>query len=120
MPHLVIEHSANVGPLPVAELLPAINRSVTDSPSITDEADLKTRVVALDSFRIGNQAEGRAFVHAQLRLMAGRTPEAKRDLAQRIAAAQRSAVPRPAGLEVQLSVEIVDMDRDSYVKEKLA
>ncbi|HZF86296.1 MAG TPA: 5-carboxymethyl-2-hydroxymuconate Delta-isomerase [Burkholderiaceae bacterium] len=120
MPHLVIEHSANLGPLPVADLLAALNRSVTDSPAITDEADLKTRVLAQGTFRIGNQAEGRAFVHAQLRLMAGRTPEAKRDLAERIAAALRGAVPRPAGLEVQLSVEIVDMDRDSYVKERLA
>ncbi len=120
MPHLVIEHSANLGTLPVGELLPALNRSVTASTAILDEADLKTRVVAVDTFRIGNQGDGRAFVHAQLRLMAGRTPEAKRDLAERIAAALRAAVPRPAGLEVQLSVEVVDMDRDSYVKERLA
>ena len=120
MPHLVIEHSANLGPLPVGDLLPALNRSLTASPAILDESDLKTRVVAVDTFRIGNQGEGRAFVHAQLRLLAGRTPEARRDLAQRIAAALREFVPRPAGVDVQLSVEVLDMDRDSYVKERLA
>jgi 5-carboxymethyl-2-hydroxymuconate isomerase len=76
-------------------------------------------VVAVEQFRIGNQAEARAFVHAQLRLLAGRTPEAKRELAERIAMVLRRAVPRPAGVLVQLSVEIVDMDRASYVKERL-
>ena len=32
----------------------------------------------------------------------------------------RRLAPRPAGVLVQLSVEIVDMDRPSYVKEKLS
>ena len=31
----------------------------------------------------------------------------------------RRLTPRPAGVMVQLSVEIVDMDRPSYVKERL-
>jgi len=119
MPHLVIEHSANLGTLPLADLLPALNRSVTDGPEIQDEADLKTRVVAHEDYRVGNQAEHRAFVHAQLRLMAGRTPEAKRALSERIAGVLRQFVPRPAGVMVQLSVEIVDMDRSSYSKERL-
>lgn len=120
MPHLVIEHSANLSPLPIGELLPALNRSLTASPAILDESDLKTRVVAVDAYRVGNQDGSRAFVHAQIRLLAGRTPEVKRDLAQRIAAALREFVPRPVGLDVQLSVEVIDMDRDSYVKERLA
>lgn len=119
MPHLIIEHSANLGALPLADLLPALNRSLTASPEIKDETDLKTRVVAVDQFRVGNQAEARGFVHAQLRLLAGRTPDAKRSLSERIAVVLREFVPRPAGVLVQLSVEIVDMDRDSYVKEKL-
>ena len=52
--------------------------------------------------------------------MAGRSAEAKKDLAERIAAVLREQLPRPAGLMLQLSVEIVDMDRGSYVKERLA
>lgn len=120
MPHLVIEHSRNLGTFPSDPILSALNRAVTASPEILDEADLKTRVVAHDDFRVGNEAQGRAFVHAQLRLMAGRSAEAKKDLAERIAAVLREQLPRPAGLMLQLSVEIVDMDRGSYVKERLA
>lgn len=118
MPHLVIEH--NLGDFPFDAIVPELNRRVTASPEILDEADLKTRVIALERVRIGNQAEGRGFVHAQLRLMAGRSPEAKQDLAGRVAAVMREHLPRPAGVMVQLSVEVVDMDRGSYVKERLA
>ena len=37
----------------------------------------------------------------------------------RIAAVLRERTPKPQGVMVQLSVEIVDMDRPSYVKERL-
>ena len=36
-----------------------------------------------------------------------------------VAEVLRRLTPRPAGVMVQLSVEIVDMDRPSYVKERL-
>ena len=36
-----------------------------------------------------------------------------------IAAVLRERTPKPQGVMVQLSVEIVDMDRGSYVKERL-
>jgi 5-carboxymethyl-2-hydroxymuconate isomerase len=58
-------------------------------------------------------------LYAQLRLLSGRTPEAKKDLRERVAECC-AACAKPAGVMVQLSVEIVDMDRGSaYVKERL-
>lgn len=119
MPHLTIEYSANLPDFPEAEALTALNAAVTASPEILDEADLKTRFVRTGSFEIGSAPAGRAFVHAQLRLLSGRTPEAKKDLTGRIADVLRRLTPRPEGVMVQLSVEMVDMDRPSYVKERL-
>lgn len=119
MPHLTVEYSSNLADFPKAEVLQALNQAVAASPEIQNESDLKTRLVALDSFEIGTAPASRAFVHAQLRLLSGRTPEAKKDLGERIAGVLRRLTPRPAGLMVQLSVEMVDMDRASYVKEKL-
>ena len=46
-------------------------------------------------------------------------PLAGRELVGRIAAVLRERTPRPQGVLVQLSVEIVDMDRPSYIKERL-
>ena len=119
MPHLTVEYSSNLPHYPEAETLTALNATLCAHPEIQDEADLKARFVVADSFEIGIAPANRAFVHAQLRLLAGRTPEAKKELSDLIAAVLRERTPRPQGVMVQLSVEIVDMDRPSYIKERL-
>src|SRR5690606_37386713 len=119
MPHLTIEYSANLPHYPEAETLTALNAAVCSHPEVQDEADLKTRFIVADSFEIGIAPAQRAFVHAQLRLLAGRSTAAKKELSECIAAVLRERTPRPQGILVQLSVEIVDMDRGSYVKERL-
>ncbi len=55
----------------------------------------------------------------QLRLLAGRTDTAKKELSEGIAAVLRRLTPQPAGMMVQLSVEIADMDKPSYYKGRL-
>ena len=119
MPHLIVEYSANLPHFPEAEALSALNAALCAHPEIQDEADLKTRFVVADSFEIGTAPANRGFVHAQLRLLSGRTPEAKKDLSAQIATVLRERTPRPQGVLVQLSVEVVDMDRGSYAKERL-
>lgn len=119
MPHLIVEYSANLAPFPERKALAELNEAVCGSPEVQAEADLKTRFICQSSFAVGTELAPRGFVHAQLRLLAGRTPEAKQDLAGRVAAVLRRRTPQPEGMLVQLSVEIVDMDRASYVKERL-
>lgn len=119
MPHLTIEYSGNLPHFPEAETLAALNAALCAHPEVQDEADLKTRVIVADSFAIGIAPVQRAFVHAQLRLLSGRTPEAKKDLSGRIVAILRDLVPRPHGMAIQLSAEVVDIDRSSYSKERL-
>lgn len=119
MPHLTVEYSANLPHYPEAETLTALNATLCTHAEIQDEADLKTRFIVADSFEIGTAPASRAFVHAQLRLLSGRTPEAKKELSERIAAVLRERTPKPQGVLVQLSVEVVDMDRGSYAKERL-
>ncbi|WP_198969617.1 5-carboxymethyl-2-hydroxymuconate Delta-isomerase [Xylophilus sp. ASV27] len=119
MPHLTVEYSRNLAGLPERELLRALNEAVTAHPEIADESDLKSRLVVHDTFQVGTAPNARAFVHARLALLSGRTPEAKRELSHLVAGVLRRQLPRPAGLQVALSVEIVDMDRPSYVKEML-
>ena len=118
MPHLIVEYSQNLGVFPEAQALIELNEAVTASPEFPDESELKSRFVLVDSFAIGTMPAQRAFVHAQLHLLSGRTAEVKQDLSARIAEVLRRLTPRPAGVLVQLSVQIVDMDRGSYVKER--
>lgn len=119
MPHLIVEYSHNLGIFPEAQALVELNDTIAASPELADEADLKSRCVPAKTFAIGTAPAQRAFVHAQLRLLSGRSPAAKKDLTERIAVVLRRLTPKPAGVVVQLSVEIVDMDRPSYVKERL-
>ena len=119
MPHLTVEYSPNLGAYPEAQAAAELNAAVCASPEVKDESDLKTRFVHTSAFEIGTAPAHRAFVHAELRLLSGRTPEAKADLAERVAAVLRRLTPRPAGVLVQLSVDVVDMDRPSYIKESL-
>ena len=119
MPHLIVEYSSNLPAYPEAQALAELNAAVCASPEVLDEADLKSRFVRNASFHVGTVASGRGFVHAQLRLLSGRTPEVKKELSERIAEVLRAHTPRPQGVMVQLSVEVVDMDRGSYAKERL-
>ncbi|MNH44844.1 hypothetical protein D3C78_1680600 [compost metagenome] len=73
----------------------------------------------MQQYVIGTTPGLNGFVHAQLNLMSGRTPEAKKELSDRIAEVLRRLTPHPAGMLVQLSVDIVDMDRSSYYKGRL-
>jgi 5-carboxymethyl-2-hydroxymuconate isomerase len=73
----------------------------------------------VDRYVIGTAPGPRAFVHAQLRLLSGRSSEANRDLSDRIDTVLRRLAPRPECVPVQLSVAVVDMDRGFSAKERL-
>ncbi|KAI5933478.1 2-amino-3-ketobutyrate coenzyme A ligase, mitochondrial [Manis javanica] len=77
------------------------------------------RLLPVSQFEIGSAPANRGFVHVQLRLLAGRADTAKKELSEGIAAVLRRLTPQPAGMMVQLSVEIADMDKPSYYKGRL-
>ena len=120
MPHLIVEYTDNLTNVPELQVLTALNTAVIASGQVHAETDLKSRIVRTTQFAIGTDSTSpRGFVHAELRLLAGRTPEMKRDLSDRIGAVLREHTPKPDGMLVQLSVDIVDMDKASYFKAAL-
>ena len=121
MPHLTIEYSRNLeSGFALADTLREVNATLVASGQIKDELDLKSRIVALDVTAVGTGAGDRGFVYCLLRLLPGRTDEVKAELSERIGVVMRNRIPRPAGMVVQLSVEVTEMHRPSYVKEVLA
>ena len=120
MPHLIVEYTDNLVDMPQAPLLDALNATIVATGQVQKETDLKSRLVRTEQYVIGTDpTASRGFVHAELRLLAGRTPEVKKELSDRIAAVLRAEVPHPAGVMVQLSAEIADMDKASYYKDRL-
>ena len=115
MPHLTLEYTDNLDALDAPGLLSAMNAALVDSGQF-DEFDIKSRAIRLDCFAIGTSKEPRAFVHAKLFLLSGRTPSTKADLSQRLLGVLQARCRPVDGLRIQLCAEILDMDRDSYAK----
>lgn len=119
MPHIYVEYTNNLQGINETALINAVTRAVCDHPSVADEADVKARIAEVSKYQIGHNNAGRAFAHVELRLMAGRSAEAKKELSDRIAAVLKTEIPAQTNLVVQLSVDVVDMEKSSYFKGKL-
>ncbi|MNG32917.1 hypothetical protein D3C85_1545640 [compost metagenome] len=55
-------------------------------------------------------------MHVKLALLSGRSAEIKKQLSESLLAVVRDLCEWPSSIEVQLCVEILDIDRDSYSK----
>jgi 5-carboxymethyl-2-hydroxymuconate isomerase len=72
--------------------------------------------VKLETFRVGTGMGERGFLHVKLALLSGRSPEIKKQLADSLLAVLQDLGPWPAGVSVQLCVELLDIDRVPYAK----
>lgn len=114
MPHLTLEYTANLAIDPAAALT-AINAAAFDS-GLFGEADIKSCALCLGDFRTGVQTGARAFAHLRIALLSGRSADERKQLANAALAALMATLVPPAGHELQLSVETVELDRASYAK----
>jgi 5-carboxymethyl-2-hydroxymuconate isomerase len=115
MPHLTLEYTRNLTGFDPARALAAINKAAFES-GLFGESDIKSRAIGIDCFQIGVQPAARGFIHVRIALLAGRRGDERQHLAEAVLAALNATVNRKNGMEIQLSVETVDLDRPSYAK----
>ncbi len=115
MPHLTVEYSGNLFQFPVEATLRALNQLLLDSGHF-EESDIKSRALRFDQFAVGTASDPRAFIHARLALLSGRPVETKRELSQALLRGLEQLCPCPIGFELQVSVEVQDLERESYAK----
>lgn len=118
MPHLTVEYSSTL-PLQAKELLLRINTSLAETGHF-NEIDIKSRAIRFDDVAIGTTPAARAFLHAKLAILKGRSTEVKRELSERVLAVIQAAHAWPQGLDVQLCVEVLEIDKETYAKAHLA
>ena len=116
MPHLHLEYTANLTGLAVEKTLLRLNNVLMGSGQFGSEFDLKSRAVKVETFQVGTSLDPRGFIAVKLSLLSGRSPQVKQQLSQSLLAALQDLGDWPEGVQVQLSVQLVDMDRDSYSK----
>ncbi|MGT2431379.1 5-carboxymethyl-2-hydroxymuconate Delta-isomerase [Cupriavidus basilensis] len=118
MPHLIIEITENTRlTCSQEELLDEANAALLASGQFS-EPDIKSRCITLTSFRQGTEARERAFVHARLHILDGRELAVRQALSKAVCDVIAEAV-RPCSPEdsVQVSVEVVEMERASFAKQ---
>jgi 5-carboxymethyl-2-hydroxymuconate isomerase len=117
MPHLVLEYSANVPDEPDLGLaLRRLHEAITTAGPF-DLANVKSRAVRHEHFRVADGAARRAFVHLTAAVLPGRDAEVLHATAAALLAVLLETFPRASTeRRCDFSVEIREMRRDLYVK----
>ena len=116
MPHLTLEYTNNLTAFDARQVLRACNQALAATGHF-DEADIKSRALSLDTYLVGIATEERAFIHARLAILSGRPPEIKSQLSGALLPLLHTACKDIRNCKLQLSVEVIDLDRASYAKE---
>jgi 5-carboxymethyl-2-hydroxymuconate isomerase len=106
MPHLIVEHSANVEHVPL--ILEAVHAAALGTGLASIDA-LRTRAACRESYVIGDRHPDNAFIALTARLGPGRSDDEKQRLIDALMDAIEAAVGEAAG-HMMLSVEIQEID----------
>ncbi|MFV8463349.1 5-carboxymethyl-2-hydroxymuconate Delta-isomerase [Vibrio campbellii] len=108
MPHCIIEHSStiNAEQLNNKVFLGALNSELFEA----DGRDIKVRSIAYENYQTGTEKED--FVHVTVRILSGRNDTDRAMLSETVMTQLLSLSLSSASI----TVEVVDMDRNSYAK----
>ncbi len=110
MPHLILEFSHELASDErLGSMMDAVHQAAF-STGLFEESHIKVRMIPIHYYL--NAKSRDSFLHAQLRILSGRNPEQKKMLSEAVMASikdQHWPVKR-------ITVEVVDMDRDSYFR----
>ena len=110
MPHIIVEYAEKlVDEAEVDALLRTVHQSIADS-GLFKANQIKTRAYSFQSFT--NAGGTSHYIHIQARIKSGRDADNKKRLGEEILSGL-STLNIPASV---ITVEIIDMDRDSYGK----
>ena len=118
MPHLTLEYTRNLSGFDARKALLHMNKALFGSGHF-DEVDIKSRAIPIDCFVIGTSPENRAFIHARLAVLSHRPPEARQALSTMLLQELTGLLHEHPGLHVQICVEILEIERDTYFKNVL-
>lgn len=113
MPHLRLSYSADIFPNDggVQQLLAELAGCLAGFETLDSRA-IKAYATAHREWAMGDGAPT-GFVHCEVAILSGRPVELRKQIGAGIAAVLRKVLPRE---EISLTVEIREMDRETYSK----
>ena len=110
MPHIIVEYAQQLAnEIEINAILRVIHNSIAES-GLFKADQIKTRAYSFAEFT--NAGGSEPYIHIQARIKSGRDADNKKRLGEAILASL-AALNIPASV---ITVEIIDMDRDSYAK----
>ncbi|HFC9430342.1 5-carboxymethyl-2-hydroxymuconate Delta-isomerase [Vibrio cholerae] len=112
MPNLVMEYSNSVDErINVQGLLEDLHRAAIDS-GLFEISSVKSRALRCHHWLIGDEGDSVDFIHLSFELLAGRSPEQKRELSRKL----METLAAKASHVRSLTINIRDMDTDCFQK----
>lgn len=116
MPQITVEYSQSLAAAFDRRAFALALHAVAPELIGSARASFKTRFYAIDEAVIGDGDPAHAMVHVDFRLLSGRPPELKRRLGEAVLDLAGRFVRPVAGLDIQVTVEVRDLDRPHYHK----
>lgn len=117
MPQLTLEYTANLTPpANLADLLGSIHATLHKAGGVNIE-NCKSRVRVADTFHVADGQQDGAFLHLDIRLLEGRSIAVKQAVGEQVLEILKRAFSHAErDFDIQITVEIRDISRDSYFK----
>ncbi len=111
MPHCVVEYSSDLEQgSNIAQLTLSLHEAMARS-ELFDIESIKVRAIPVSYYLVGGRET--SFIHATVRLLAGRTIQQKSALSQNVLEAISKMFPSVASI----TVDVIDINPDTYRKQ---
>ena len=111
MPHIIVEYSPEAD-LDIPHLLRNLHGELSTKETVS-LASIKTRAIPVESTFVGEEATPNLMVHITVKLLPGRSDDLKRSMAMGL---RDAALPYLGEKKINLSVEVVDLHKESYIQ----
>jgi 5-carboxymethyl-2-hydroxymuconate isomerase len=117
MPHVVLEYSDNVlEQVEFNDFFKKLHSLIIENGPF-ELKDIKSRAVRRENFYVADGNESNGFIHLTLSILTGRELNLKQALGERILSFLKQEFARSyEGMSCSISVEIRELDRDTYSK----
>ncbi|MGH1485174.1 MAG: 5-carboxymethyl-2-hydroxymuconate Delta-isomerase [Cellvibrionaceae bacterium] len=110
MPTCIIEYGKDLEKeIDIPDFIDALHKTLNNS-GLFEENDIKTRAAPFVHYKIGTTEK--SFIHINIHILSGRSSEQKRSLSQSVLQHLKTLNL----INFSLTVEIREIDRDSYSK----
>ncbi|WP_050615166.1 5-carboxymethyl-2-hydroxymuconate Delta-isomerase [Bacillus testis] len=118
MPHMIIEYTNNLADdIQIDDLLKKVNKILMAHPAIFPIGGIRSRAIEITHYCIADGSEDDAFVHATLKIGAGRTEDNKKMVCDQLFSMMETHLaPLFSKRYVALSMELYEFNESGTYK----